>query len=204
MARRMWRQFAAALGDTPQAEEQSGEKSGAIHVCPLSEVPSVVERARAQHLITLLQSDIPVPTPAGINDGFHLRLEVDDIAEPLFDQVAPDMTHVKRLIAFAERWGGEGPMVVHCWAGISRSTAAAFTSLCLVNPDVPELVIARALRSSSPTAQPNRLIVKLADQLLGRSGRMLDAVEAMGRAVPAYSAKPFSLKADPAWLRKVG
>ncbi|MDX2205790.1 MAG: protein tyrosine phosphatase [Hyphomicrobiaceae bacterium] len=177
-----------------------GRRSGVVHVCPLSEVPSVVERARASHLVTLLQSDIPVTTPPGITDGLHLRLEVHDISEPLFDQVAPDASHVRRLIAFAESWGGEGPMVVHCWAGISRSTAAAFTSLCLVNPEVPEAAIARALRAASPTAQPNRLIVRLADDLLGRNGRMLAAVEAMGPAVPAYAARPFSLQADPGWL----
>lgn len=183
---------------------QAAQKSGAIFVCPLSEVPNVVERAQAKHLVTLLQSDIPVATPPGIADGFHLRLEVHDIAEPLFEQVAPDVGHVKRLIEFAEAWGGEGSMVVHCWAGISRSTAAAFTSLCFVNPDVPEAVIARALRAASPTAQPNRLIVKHADDLLGRHGRMVRAVEAMGPARPAYAAKPFSLQADPAWLHSKG
>lgn len=177
-------------------------KDGAVFVCPLREVPDVVERARARHLLSLLQSDIPVATPPGIADGFHLRLEVHDIAEPVFDQVAPDRAHVRQLIRFAEAWGGEGAMVVHCWAGISRSTAAALTSLCHVNPDVPELVIARALRSASPTAQPNRLIVQLADDLLGRNGRMVSAVEAMGPAVRAAVARPFSLRADPAWLSK--
>jgi predicted protein tyrosine phosphatase len=187
-----------------QTAGPSAAKSGAIFVCPLSEVPNVVERAQAKHLVTLLQSDIPVATPPGIADGFHLRLEVHDIAEPLFEQVAPDATHVKRLIQFAEAWGGEGTMVVHCWAGISRSTAAAFTSLCFVNPEVPEATIARALRAASPTAQPNRLIVKLADDLLKRQGRMVRAVEAMGPARAAYAAKPFSLKADPAWLASMG
>lgn len=176
--------------------------TGAVHVCPLAEVPTIVARAGARHLITLLQSDIPVPTPAGIAEGLHLRIDVHDIAEPLFDQVAPDSSHVKRLIAFAEHWGGEGPMVVHCWAGISRSTAAAFTSLCLVNPQVPEMIIARALRAASPTAQPNRLIIRHADDLLGRGGRMIAAVEAMGPAMPAYAARPFSLRADPDWLGK--
>jgi predicted protein tyrosine phosphatase len=100
------------------------------------------------------------------------------------------------LIAFARDWGGRGPMVVHCWAGISRSTAAAFTALCLVNPGLPEDHIARALREASPTAYPNRLMVRLADAALARQGRMVRAVEAMGRGVPAHEAVPFSLRAD--------
>jgi predicted protein tyrosine phosphatase len=179
-------------------------KTGAVHVCPLSEVPSLVADVRASRLVSLLQAEIPVPTPVGIAADSHLRLEVHDIAEPLLDHVAPAREHVRSLLDFAEAWGGEGVMVVHCWAGISRSTAAAFTALCLVNPDVPELVIARALRAASPTAQPNRLIVQHADDLMGRKGRMLCAVEAMGPAVRAYAARPFSLSADPVRLAKAG
>ena len=61
-------------------------------------------------------------------------------------------------------------MVVHCWAGISRSTAAAFISLCAINPDAPEELIAARLREASPTAYPNRLMVRLADAALGPPG----------------------------------
>lgn len=87
-------------------------------------------------------------------------------------------------------------MVVHCWAGISRSTAAAFTALCSLNPSVPEELIAAHLRAASPTATPNRLIVRLADAELGRNGRMVAAVERIGRGVPAHEALPFSIAAD--------
>ncbi len=87
-------------------------------------------------------------------------------------------------------------MVVHCWAGISRSTAAAYTALCTINPDAPEELIAMRLREASPTAYPNRLIIRLADAALGRKGRMVRAVESIGRGVPAGEAVPFSLPAD--------
>lgn len=184
------------------APAAAARKTGAVHVCPLSEVPRLVADVKACRLVSLLQAEIPVETPHGITASRHLRLEVHDIAEPILDHVAPDKAHVRKLVRFAESWGGEGDMVVHCWAGISRSTAAAFTALCLVNPDVPELVIARALRAASPTAQPNRLIVQLADDIMGRKGRMLCAVEAMGPAARAYAARPFSLSADPVRLAK--
>ena len=59
------------------------------------------------------------------------------------------------LIEFALDWGGDGDMVVHCWAGISRSTAAAFTALCAINPLGYEAVIAASLRQASPW--PTRL-----------------------------------------------
>jgi predicted protein tyrosine phosphatase len=87
-------------------------------------------------------------------------------------------------------------LVVHCWAGISRSTAAAFAALCAINPDVDEELIARRLREASPTAYPNRLMIRLADAALGRRGRMMQAIEGIGRGVVAVEAVPFALRAD--------
>ena len=185
----------------PDAAATRDRKGGHIHVCPLSAVPDVVARAEAAHLITLLQEEILVERPRAILPDKHLRLHVHDIAEPQPGCVTPDDTHIAELIAFAREWGGRGPMVVHCWAGISRSTAAAFTALCLVNAEVPEERIARALREASPTAYPNRLMIKLADDALGREGRMMRAVETIGRGVPSGEAAPFSLPADLAHLR---
>ena len=72
-------------------------------------------------------------------------------------------------------------MLVHCWAGISRSMAAAYTLLCdRVGPGY-EFDIARALRARAAHACPNALIVALADRALGRGGRMIEAVAGMGR-----------------------
>ena len=77
-------------------------------------------------------------------------------------------------------------MVVHCYAGISRSTASAFAAACLLNPHRDEGSIARQIRAASPIASPNRLIVSLADKALGRDGRMLRALQ-----VPSPVARAF-------------
>lgn len=171
-------------------------KDGAIHVCPLSAVPDVVRTCGASHLMTCLQDEIAVETPPLIVPDRHLRLHIHDIAEPLIGYTAPGEIHVARLIEFAQDWGGKGPMVVHCWAGISRSTAAAYTALCAINPDASEELIALRLREASPTAFPNRLIVQLADTALGRNGRMVRAVERIGRGIVATQAVPFRLAAN--------
>ena len=171
-------------------------KDGAVHVCPLSALPEVVVRHQASHLLTCLQDAVLVETPHPILPDRHLRLHIHDICEPLLGCIVPDAEHMERLIEFALNWGGRGPMVVHCWAGISRSTAAAFTALCAINPGVDEELIARRLREASPTAYPNRLMIRLADAALGRSGRMVQAIEGIGRGVVAVEATPFSLRAD--------
>ena len=171
-------------------------KDGAVHVCPLSAVPDIVARSNASHLLTCLQDAVLVETPRAILPDRHLRLHIHDIAEPIMGHIAPGEEHVGQLIDFVLDWGGQGPMVVHCWAGISRSTAAAYTALCAINPGVPEELIALRLREASPTAYPNRLIIRLADDALGRKGRMVRAIEGIGRGIMATEAVPFSLRAD--------
>ena len=85
------------------------------------------------------------------------------------------------------------PLVVHCFAGISRSTASAFASVCALNPDRDEASIAQALRRASRTATPNIRIVALADRLLGHDGRMVAAINQIGRGELAAEAEPFRL-----------
>ena len=81
---------------------------------------------------------------------------------------------------FHARWDGKQPFLIHCWAGISRSMASAFTILCDRLGPGCEAEIAKAMRRRAPHAQPNRLLVRHADEALGRGGAMLAAVEAMG------------------------
>ena len=108
--------------------------AGRVHVCPMSAVSLTVSRSGAAHLLTCLHDDVQ-ETPATIQPHRHLRLVMHDIAEAMPDYTAPNVEHIERLIDFAQVWGGHDAMVVHCWAGISRSTAAAFISLCTINPE---------------------------------------------------------------------
>jgi len=83
--------------------------------------------------------------------------------------------------------------VIHCFAGISRSTASAFIVACALDPQRDEHDIARAIRDSSATASPNTRLVALADALLAREGRMVAAIDAIGRGVIAEEGVPFRL-----------
>jgi predicted protein tyrosine phosphatase len=82
---------------------------------------------------------------------------------------------------------------VHCYAGISRSTAGAFIAACALNPQRDERAIAQYIRQASPTATPNALLVSIADRMLERNGRMIAAVEAIGRGLAAEEGHPFRL-----------
>jgi len=164
-------------------------------VTPLRLLPQVLAERAPSHLITLLSPAELIETPAGFEPKRHLRLGMYDISIPEVGMVAPDARMVERVLAFAQDWDERAPMVVHCWAGISRSTASAFAIACERNPHADELKIALAMRKASPSAFPNRRIVALADDILNRRGRMLEAVEAMGGNDFAVEGVPFDLAA---------
>ncbi len=154
----------------------------AILITPFSAVEDAVRRHHPSHIMTLLDPQTVVATPSGIAAGRHLRLGVDDISEPVEGSIAPTSDHIARILNFAQSWDRSAPMLVHCWAGISRSTAAAFILLCDIHGQGREHDIAHGLRARAAHAQPNRLMIQHADALMGRKGRMVEAVEAMGPA----------------------
>jgi predicted protein tyrosine phosphatase len=168
-----------------------------IHVCSLARLPETAKEIGASHVITLLRDADLIVRPAGIAPDKHLVIHVDDITCPLDGYTHPCEEHIGKLVDFVlGRWDRAAPLLVHCYAGISRSTAAAFIAACAIRPDRDEVSIAQALRRASPTATPNALIVSLADQLLGRKGRMVQAIQTIGRGAEAYEGAPFCLRLD--------
>lgn len=149
-------------------------------VAPLSGLTDALHEHAPSHLISLLSPAHMIATPDGFPAERHLRLGVNDVADPSDGADPPARDHVERLLEFSRGWDAGRPMVIHCWAGISRSMASAFIILCdRLGPD-REIEIARAIRARAPHAQPNRLIVTHADAALNRGGRMIAALNSMG------------------------
>jgi predicted protein tyrosine phosphatase len=121
-----------------------------------------------------------IATPPGVAPERHLRLGVNDISEPMEAMILPDADTVRRILAFGRTWDGERPMLIHCWAGISRSMASAYTILCDRLGPGREVEIAMAIRRRAAHANPNALLVHHADEALGRDGRMVEALKTMG------------------------
>lgn len=164
-------------------------------VCPLRLVPQIIRTRSPSHLITLLGPEEMIATPEGMTEDRHLKLGINDIVEPAEGMVAPSEETVSDLLAFGRDWQGDAPLLIHCWAGISRSSASAFILACERSPGADEAAIARNLRAASPYAAPNRRLVALADDMLNRGGRMVDAVDAMTDAQLTYENIPFELAA---------
>ncbi|HSM19734.1 MAG TPA: tyrosine protein phosphatase, partial [Hyphomicrobiales bacterium] len=75
-----------------------------IHVCPLNCVDMLIAEHRPSHVVTLINREMMIDTPAGIRPENHLRLGMNDIAAPTHGFVAPGDTHVADLVRFALGW----------------------------------------------------------------------------------------------------
>lgn len=164
-----------------------------LHVSPLSKLHETVASVRASHLVTLINASTVVERPAGIHESRHLFLGLSDIVAPMDGHIVPAQEHVGRFLAFVRDWDRSAPLVIHCWAGISRSTAAAYIAACALGPGRDEDEIAQALRAASPSATPNGRLVAIADTVLDRKGRMIAAIERIGRGADAFEGTPFAL-----------
>jgi len=137
-----------------------------------------------------------VQRPDSVLPANHLKVAMDDITEPTDGLSQPSEAHIAQVLDFVRGWDRGAPLVIHCYAGVSRSTASAFAAACALNPHRDEMAIARQIRSASPIASPNRLIVSLADKALGRDGRMLRALDDIGPASMMVEGKPFRIDLD--------
>ncbi|MDA4846899.1 tyrosine phosphatase family protein [Hoeflea poritis] len=164
-----------------------------IVVCSLSKLPATARAHQAREMITLISNEHEVRRPPGILAERHLRLDMNDISANIEGLRPPEGHHVSRLIDFAREWDRSAPLLIHCWMGISRSTAAAYSVALALNPDLDAMQLALELRRRSPSATPNARLIQLADAALGRDGRMIEAIARIGRGAEAAEGKPFIL-----------
>jgi predicted protein tyrosine phosphatase len=184
----------AATGNRAERLAGEGGLMGIIHVCPMVKVPEIVTSAGARHLLSLLSPETEFFRPQSILVENHLHLVMHDILGVEDGLISPGRDHVESLIDFGERWDRAAPLVVNCFAGISRSTAAAYIIAAALDPARDERELAAELRRLSPMATPNSRLIGFADDLLGRSGRMTRAIDEIGRGADAFEGVPFSLR----------
>ena len=139
---------------------------------------------RASHVLSILDPDWPVPEGFG-SWGEHEKLELrfNDIIEATPGMIAPSADDVAALLAFGRDVVGEraSHLVVHCHAGISRSTASMTLILAQAMPERPAEEILLAVHGIREKAWPNLRMIELGDAQLGRGGALVDATHRLHR-----------------------
>lgn len=151
----------------------------ALIICCLDDVRSVVKNFRPTAVVSLLPAAEQRPTPRGIAPNRHHRVEIDDIAMKVRGQTLAHRLHMQALIDFLRSCDPRESLLVHCFAGVSRSPAAALIALTLDAPG-REGDAAMLLRQHARHANPNTRLLQLADDALGRGRALVDAAESMG------------------------
>jgi predicted protein tyrosine phosphatase len=158
-----------------------------ITICSIPELAEY-SGAGVTHILSILGPNSPdLPELAAFAPHRRLILRFHDVIEPRPGQIAPTREDVERLLVFG-REVSETPkahLLVHCRAGVSRSTAAAALILMQTNPEWPASQALDVVAAIRPRTWPNLLILEFGDALLGRNGEIVAAAGAIYRRIPA-------------------
>jgi len=153
-----------------------------LTVCGIEELPERRDQG-VTHVLTLIDPGWPEIEAFQTFDSHHrTTLNLHDIIEPIEGKVMPQPEHVAEVLRFgaelaASRDGRTaGHLLVHCYMGVSRSTAAMLALLAQVYPQETEDRLFARLREIRPQAWPNSVMVGYADEQLGRGGRLSAAL----------------------------
>ncbi|CCM74959.1 tyrosine phosphatase family protein [Rhizobium mesoamericanum] len=168
-----------------------------IIVAPLARIAEMAVKHGAREMISLTAREQAFHRPGVIQAHRHLLLNMNDISfKGTGSLIAPDETHVQEIIDFVRGWDQCAPLLVHCWMGVSRSPAAALIAALALAPEQEDGALVRRLRAASPYATPNSRLVQIGDDMLGRGGRLVDSVRAIGRGADADGNAPFALNVE--------
>ena len=156
-----------------------------ITVCGLEELAGHAER-EVSHVLSILDPSEPEPEAFGAY-GEHARLELKfhDIIEETPGFIAPQHEHVGRMLEFGQELLCDPEnvrhLLVHCHAGISRSTASMTLLLAQAQPDLSAAQVLAQVVHIREKAWPNLRILTLGEELLGRQGEFTKAAGAVYR-----------------------
>ena len=132
-----------------------------LEICDLATVRSL-DLSQYSGVITIEEPDIEDLFRTDVVP--QLVLEFHDIDMTMLGYIEPELEHVQQALTFAREING--PLLVHCRAGVSRSTAIALAMVADRLGAGNERQACEWLQQIYPQAQPNRLVVFLADQVL--------------------------------------
>ena len=156
-----------------------------VTICGIEELESHCAGG-ITHVLSILDPGWPEPESlSGFDINRRLRLRFHDVIESQPGWIAPERWDVELLLAFSRDLAGanEAHLLIHCHAGVSRSTAAATLVMAQTCPERPADEVLREVVRLRPRAWPNLRILELGDEILGRGGTIVEAAQAHYRRV---------------------
>ena len=143
-----------------------------IHICSLEGVREA-DISLYDGVITIENSFEENPFRYRDEYPKQLILRFDDISVPVDEFIEPQEEHVLQALSFADKIG-DGSILIHCHAGISRSSAIALAIISKKLGSGKEVESIKILEKINPHARPNKLLVWLTDEILDRNKKLYD------------------------------
>ena len=150
-----------------------------IHICSLG-IAREIDHSTYDGVITIEDSLVDEPLRINQADCPQLVLCFDDIASPKDDWFLPNKKHVQSALNFADELRG-GSLLIHCHAGISRSSAVALAIIAKGLGAGKEKRAFKELERINPNCAPNALVIWLTDEILERGGALYKMAKSMVR-----------------------
>lgn len=146
-----------------------------IAICSRNKVAETMKAHSATHVLSLLDPGVRTFLHPKIKAEWKLMVMADELYSDLPN--APTVEHVKEIIEYGLSLPEDSSLLVHCEAGVSRSTAASLVIMVAREgvEAIPSCI--EVLKWIRPQSCPNRLIINYADQLLGCGGKLFKASE---------------------------
>ena len=148
-----------------------------IQICSL-EAAREIDHSIYDGVITIEDSTIEDPLRIDSSECPQLVLCFDDISQPVDNYILPTESHIKRALQFADELG-DGSLLIHCHAGVSRSSGIALAIIASGRGKGHEKESVKELEKINPNCTPNKLIVWFSDEILGREGKLFKIANEM-------------------------
>ena len=178
----------------------------AFTICGIPELPEHSARG-ITHVLSILDPGYPDLEAFG-SYGEHAKLELrfHDAIDPKPGEELPEPHHVEALLSFGRDMmaePGDKRLLVHCHAGVSRSTAATTLLLAQAAPELDAAAIMAEVARLREKAWPNLRMIEIGDALLGRGGTLVEAVRNRHRDMARRNPALVRFMADAGRVREV-
>ena len=145
-----------------------------LHICSLEAIREA-DISLYDGIITIEDSNIKNPFRVDYGGPEQLILTFDDISKSTEEFVEPQIVHIERALLFADKIGN-GSLLVHCHAGISRSSAIALAIIAKKLGAGKEDEAVKTLEFINPNCRPNKALVFMSDEILDLKGKLIESV----------------------------
>jgi predicted protein tyrosine phosphatase len=156
-----------------------------IFISPQKEANYLAKKIKPTHIISISDPQKETPFDVSWGEANILRLKFydvqsEDIASRMNNGEVPTREIVKKIYSFGKTLEEESILLIHCFAGISRSPAAGIIALTSKHGALGASKVVGSLNIGGEIGYekfyPNNLMIQYFDDLIGFDGEFFELI----------------------------